>query len=64
MRVAELIEELQKLPPGAAVRVHVRRVYLSDPWEPRGQLFNVSEEQSSDVDDVRQLGPYVLIEAQ
>lgn len=62
MRVADLIEQLQKMPQGATVRLLVRQVYAHEPCRSISFSFYVPEEQSGEVDDVRHRGPYVLIE--
>jgi len=61
MTVAELIAELQKQPPGKAVRVVMSEVYFAD--EQGEGHVHIHESEAQPADEVRNEGPYVLIRA-
>lgn len=57
---AELIRELQAMPPHLAVRVVLESVWICDEG---GELeIDLDETDATEADRVRHCGPYVLIE--
>lgn len=65
MTVADLIRELQTMPQNIRVMVLNRTVYTGG-YEGTfmGGDFQVPDEQAGEADEVRAMGPYVLIRGQ
>lgn len=59
MNVQQIIEELQKWPPHAPVRVCLRDVYLAD--ESGESMIPLAEEDAAEADEVRTGGGFILI---
>lgn len=60
MTVADLIAELQRMPPNTRVHCVTRTAYYAD--EMGETTINLCEADSTEVDEVRHEGPYVLIQ--
>ncbi len=60
MTVAELVRELQAMPPHLSVRVVLSRVWICD--EVGEHEIGLDETDATEADRVRHCGPYVLIE--
>ena len=59
MTVADLIRELQAMPQGSQVRVVPSSVFLADE-NGEGEI-SLSDEDATEADEVRHMGPWVLI---
>ena len=59
MTVADLIEELQRHPPGKPVRVATRTCYIHD--ELGGAEVPLTAEEALEADEVRNEGGFVLV---
>lgn len=59
MTVADLIRELQAMPQGVRVHVVTRTAYYAD--EMGETTINLCEADSTEADEVRHEGPYVLV---
>lgn len=59
MIVAELIKELQAMPQGVRVHVVPSQVYFAD--ESGETMINLCDEDATEADEVRHMGPFVLI---
>lgn len=59
MTVSDLIRELQALPQHMRVRVVPRSVFLADE-NGEGEM-SLSDEDATEADEVRHMGPWVLI---
>lgn len=59
MTVADLIRELQAMPPGVRVRVVTGSVTVGAFDGP--EVVPLSSENATEVDEVRHMGPWVLI---
>ncbi|WP_428421902.1 hypothetical protein [Methylibium sp.] len=62
MTVADLIRELQAMPQGVQVRLLLDTVHVPG-FEGFHELYHVPLEQATEVDEVRHMGPWVLLRA-